>query len=151
MGSGSRLRLSSNGLPRSRAGRRRRGRSGRWLSGLTRGELFSSAGSNRNAATASTTRKGVLMSDQKQSSYRLTSSEVPKTRRSGFYAAIIREFQEMEEESVLVSDTGKKPMTLQQGLRKALKTQGIDDVRMVQRGEETYLVKASRGAERSKD
>src|SRR5680860_373261 len=110
MGSGSRLRLSSNGLPRSRAGRRRRGRSGRWLSGLTRGELFSSAGSNRNAATASTTRKGVLM-----------------------------------------SDTGKKPMTLQQGLRKALKTQGIDDVRMVQRGEETYLVKASRGAERSKD
>jgi len=91
------------------------------------------------------------MSDQKQSSYRLTSSEVPKTRRSGFYAAIIREFQEMEEESVLVSDTGKKPMTLQQGLRKALKTQGIDDVRMVQRGEETYLVKASRGAERSKD
>ena len=44
------------------------------------------------------------MSDQKQSSYRLTYSEVPKTRRSGLYTAIIREFQEMEEESVLVSD-----------------------------------------------
>jgi len=83
------------------------------------------------------------MSDQKQSSYRLTSSEVPETRRSGLYTAIIREFQEMGEESVLVSDTGKKPMTLQQGLRKALETEGIDDVRMVQRGGETYLVKSS--------
>ena len=91
------------------------------------------------------------MAKTEEKSHRLVSSEVPKTRRSGFYAAIIRESQEMKEESVLVSDTGKKPMTLQQGLRKALETQGIDDVRMVQRGEETYLVKASRGAESSKD
>jgi|GEM_PF-6699667 len=36
----------------------------------------------------------------------------------------------MEEESVLVSETGKKPMTLQQRLRKALETEGIDDVRV---------------------
>jgi len=91
------------------------------------------------------------MSDQKQSSYRFVSSEVPETRRSGLYTAIIRDFQEMEEESVLASDTGKKPMTLQQGLRKALKTEGIDDVRMVQRGEETYLVKSSPEANSGKD
>src|SRR5680860_406401 len=93
----------------------------------------------------------ITMAEKTTQSYRLTSSEVPNTRRAGLYPAIIREFQEMEEESVLVSDTGKTPITLQQGLRKALETQGIDDVRMVQRGEETYLVKASRGAESSKD
>jgi len=57
----------------------------------------------------------------------------------------------MEEESVLVSETGKKPMTLQQGLRKALETEGIDDVRVVERGGEAYLVKVSREAESSKD
>ena len=91
------------------------------------------------------------MAKTEEKTHRLTSSEVPKTRRSGLYTAIIREFQEMEEESVLVSDTGKKPMTLQQGLRKALETEGIDDVQVMQRGEETYLVKASRGAESSKD
>ena len=91
------------------------------------------------------------MAKTEEKTYRLTYSEVPKTRRSGLYTAIIREFQEMEEESVLVSDTGKKPMTLQQGLRKALETEGIDDVRMVQRGEETYLVKSSPEANSGKD
>ena len=91
------------------------------------------------------------MAKTEEKSHRLVSSEVPETRRSGLYTAIIRDFQEMEEESVLASDTGKKPVTLQQGLRKALETQGIDDVRVVQRGEETYLVKASREAESSKD
>jgi len=91
------------------------------------------------------------MAKTEEKTHRLVSSEVPETRRSGLYTAIIRDFQEMEEESVLASDTGKKPVTLQQGLRKALETQGIDDVRVVQRGEETYLVKASREAESSKD
>jgi len=81
------------------------------------------------------------MAGKTTQSYRIISSEVPKTRRTGFYAAIIREFQGMEEESVLVSDTGKKPVTLQQGLRKALETQGIDDVQVVQRGGETYLTR----------
>ncbi len=81
------------------------------------------------------------MPDQKQTSYRLVSSHVPPSTRSSFYLSIVRDFREMDEESVLVADTGKKPMTLWQGLRKAVEAEGAEDVRVAQRGEETYLVR----------
>jgi hypothetical protein len=41
-----------------------------------------------------------------------------------------------------VTIDGMKPATLRAGLRRALK--GNDDVKLAQRGEETYLVRESR-------
>ncbi len=81
------------------------------------------------------------MAEQGKGTYRLVPSELPQRRRSSRYAEIIREFRAGDAESVLIAETGRKPLTLWQGLRKALQVEGIEDVRVVQRGEETYLVR----------
>lgn len=45
------------------------------------------------------------------------------------------------EDSVLIEVGNKRPQTLRAGLRAAMKNEATDDVRLVQRAEETYLVR----------
>ncbi len=73
--------------------------------------------------------------------FKLVAKSVPSRQRSSFYQQIVQEFKESKEKSVLVDGTGKKPVTLVQGLRKAIEAEGITDIGVVQRGQETYLVK----------
>lgn len=71
------------------------------------------------------------MAEQGKGTHRLVPSELPQRRSNSFYAEIIREFREGDTESVLVAETGRKPLTLWQGLRKTLQGEGIEDVRVV--------------------
>jgi len=64
-------------------------------------------------------------------------------QRNSFYQKIIQDFTSSKEKSVLVDGTGKKPVTLVQGLRKAIEAEGLADIGVVQRAQETYLVKES--------
>ncbi|MCE5254908.1 MAG: hypothetical protein LLG45_12000 [Actinomycetia bacterium] len=74
--------------------------------------------------------------------YKLTESGVPERRSQSVYADIIADFVATGAESMQVSIEGMKPATLRAGLRRALK--GNEDVKMAQRGEETYLVRQPR-------
>lgn len=74
-------------------------------------------------------------------SYKLTESEIPERRSQRLYADIVADFIVQGAESMLVNIEGMKPATLRAGLRRALK--GREDVRMAQRGEETYLLRES--------
>jgi len=73
--------------------------------------------------------------------YMLIPKQVPTRQRTSFYKQIISEFEASDESSVLVDGTDRKPVTLVQGLRKVLETEGMTSIRVVQRGLETYLVK----------
>ena len=73
--------------------------------------------------------------------YRLTTADIPGRRAHGAYADVLAEFRAGEEDSVLIEVGDKKPPTLRAGLRAAIKQEGVDDVRLVQRAEETYLVR----------
>ncbi|GAB4246494.1 MAG: hypothetical protein Kow00129_06820 [Thermoleophilia bacterium] len=73
--------------------------------------------------------------------YTLVPQSVPSRQRSSFYQQIIKEFREKGVKSALVEGTDKKPVTLVQGLRKAIEAEGYDDISVVQRGTETYLVR----------
>ena len=75
--------------------------------------------------------------------YKLTTANIPGRRTHSVYADILREFRESGEESVLIEVEDKKTPTLRAGLRAAIKHEGTDDVRLVQRVEETYLVRLS--------
>jgi hypothetical protein len=73
-------------------------------------------------------------------SYKFTPADVPpRSHRKGIYAEIISDFMAQGTESMLVSIEGMKPATLRAGLRRAL--QGNEEVKLAQRGEETYLVR----------
>lgn len=72
--------------------------------------------------------------------YKLVPSEVPRRQRTSYYTEIIDEFQRSGQQSAAVEDTGKKAVTLVQGLRKALQTEG-PDIGVVQRGDKTFLVR----------
>jgi hypothetical protein len=72
--------------------------------------------------------------------FRLVPADIPRRQRTSFYTEIIADFQKLGQRSALVEGTGKKPVTLVQGLRKALEAEGVTDVGVVQRGEEVYLV-----------
>jgi hypothetical protein len=72
-------------------------------------------------------------------SYKLTESQIPERRSQSLYADIVNEFIAQGAESMQVSIEGMKPATLRAGLRRALK--GNEDVRLAQRGEETYLIR----------
>ena len=74
-------------------------------------------------------------------SFTLVPREVPGRRRYGRYADILREFRPSGEGSVLVEVEGKQAATIGQGPRKVVKDQAAKDVRVVQRGEETYLAR----------
>lgn len=73
--------------------------------------------------------------------YNLVAKSVPTRQRTSFYKQIIADFEAMKEKSVLVEVPNKKPVTLVQGLRKVLETEGKTDIRVVQRGLETYLIR----------
>jgi hypothetical protein len=74
--------------------------------------------------------------------YKLTASDVPERRTQSLYSDIVADFLKQGAESVQVTIEGMKPATLRAGLRRALR--GTDDVKLAQRGEETYLVRTSR-------
>ena len=75
--------------------------------------------------------------------YKLTARDMPGRRTHSIYADILREFVENGEASMLVQVEDKKPQTVRAGLRTAIKQEGSVEVRLVQRGEDTYLVRLS--------
>lgn len=72
-------------------------------------------------------------------SYKLTEGQIPERRTQSLYADIIADFIATGAESVQVTIEGMKAATLRAGLRRALK--GNEEVKMAQRGEETYLIR----------
>ena len=79
--------------------------------------------------------------------YKFTPSDVPARRTNSLYADIVSDFLAQDAESMEVSLDGVKPATLRSGLRTALKSCEGQGVRLVQRGEATYLVKGQQDAE----
>ena len=75
----------------------------------------------------------------KSKGFELIPQAVPTRQRSGFYREIITEFLDSGEKSVAVVGTDRKPVTLVQGLRKVLETEGIQGVKVVQRAQGIYL------------
>lgn len=73
--------------------------------------------------------------------FNLVPKNVPTRKRSSLYKDMVEEFLESGEASVLVDQTNRKPVTLVQGLRKAIETGEMDAVKVVQRKDETYLVR----------
>lgn len=73
--------------------------------------------------------------------YSLVPKAVPSRQRTSFYMQIVNDFKDSGEKSALVDGTDRKPVTLVQGLRKALEASGVTDVKVIQRGAETYLVR----------
>jgi hypothetical protein len=73
--------------------------------------------------------------------YELVPQPVPTRQRASIYKEIVTEFLASGEKSVLVAGTERKPITLLQGLRKAIEVDGRTDVKVVQRGHEVFLVK----------
>lgn len=77
--------------------------------------------------------------------YKFTPAELPPLRRGkGLYEAIVADFVAQGTDTMQVTIEGMKPATLRAGLRRALK--GNEDVKMAQRGEETFLVERTAGA-----
>ena len=77
----------------------------------------------------------------KDKGFALIPRAVPARQRSSFYKMIITEFLESGERSVLINGTDRKPVTLVQGLRKVIETDGIRGVKVVQRSQEVFLAK----------
>jgi len=75
--------------------------------------------------------------------FELIPRSVPPRQRSSFYKQIITEFLNGSQRSVMVGGTDRKPVTLVQGLRKVLETDGVAGVRVVQRGQEVFLEKSN--------
>lgn len=74
--------------------------------------------------------------------YKLTQAELsPLHRGKGVYEEIVSDFLAQGTETMRVSVEGMKPATPRAGLRRALK--GNEDVKMAQRQEATYLIRAS--------
>jgi hypothetical protein len=73
--------------------------------------------------------------------YKFTASEVPERRTQSLYADIVADFIAEGAGSVEITMEGMKPATLRAGLRQALK--GNEDVKMAQRGDVTYLLRAT--------
>ena len=74
--------------------------------------------------------------------FELVPQAVPTRQRSGLYKEIITAFLSSGEQSVAVTGTDRKPVTLAQGLRKALEIEGMDDIKVVQRSHDVFLTKA---------
>lgn len=73
--------------------------------------------------------------------YKLTESEVPERRTQSLYAEIVADFIAQGTESMQITIEGMKPATLRAGLRRALKGEENEGVRLAQRGEDTYLLR----------
>jgi hypothetical protein len=72
-------------------------------------------------------------------SYKLIESDVPERRTQSLYTDIVADFIAQGAEFMQITIERMKPATLRAGLRRAPK--GNEDVKMAQRGEETYLVR----------
>lgn len=77
----------------------------------------------------------------KGKAFTLIPQPLPTRTRSSLYREIVSEFVEKGMQSALVADTERKPATLVQGLRKVLKAEGYEDIKVVQRLSEVYLVR----------
>ena len=73
--------------------------------------------------------------------FELIPQAVPMRQRSSFYKEIVNEFLASREKSAVVAGTDRKPVTLVQGLLKVLEADTVNNVRVVQRGTEIFLVK----------
>jgi len=73
--------------------------------------------------------------------YKLTEGNVPERHTASVYADIVADFLAQGTDSMKFSIEGMKPATLRAGLRRALKGKEGGGVRLVQRGEETYLAR----------
>jgi hypothetical protein len=73
--------------------------------------------------------------------FELIPQAVPMRQRSSFYKEIVNEFLATKEKSAVVAGTDRKPVTLVQGLRKVLEADNVQNIRVVQRGSEIFLVK----------
>ncbi|HZK48492.1 MAG TPA: hypothetical protein VFD74_02685 [Thermoleophilia bacterium] len=73
--------------------------------------------------------------------FSLVPKTVPLRQRTNFYQEIVEEFVASREKSVVVEGTERKPATLIQGLRKAVTATGRDNIKVVQRMGDTYLIK----------
>lgn len=74
--------------------------------------------------------------------YKFTPADIPPLKHSrATYERIIADFVAQGGKSIQVAVEGMKPATLRAGLRRAL--EGNEDVKIAQRGEETYLVRRS--------
>lgn len=73
--------------------------------------------------------------------FELVAQPLPPRRRSSasFYRQIIEEFQKSGEKTVLIAGTGRRPVTLVQGLRKALEKEEAIGIVVSQRAGEVYL------------
>jgi hypothetical protein len=71
--------------------------------------------------------------------FELIARPIPARRRSGFYKNVVSEFLASKQRSALVSGTDRKPATLVQGLRKAIESDGLVEVKVVQRSQDVYL------------
>ena len=77
----------------------------------------------------------------KAKGFELIPQAVPMRQRSSFYKEIVNEFLASKEKSAVVAGTDRKPVTLVQGLRKVLESEGVKNIKVVQRGAEIFLVK----------
>jgi hypothetical protein len=73
--------------------------------------------------------------------FELVPRRVPIRQRSSFYKQIVTEFLASSEVSVVIVGTDRKPATLVQGLRKVLKAEETNSIKVIQRAQEVYLVK----------
>ncbi|MCE5254468.1 MAG: hypothetical protein LLG45_09750 [Actinomycetia bacterium] len=77
----------------------------------------------------------------KSKEFELVPRRVPVRQRSSLYKQIVTEFLAIGEPSVQIAGTDRRPATLVQGLRKAVQSEGTDGVRVVQRGQDVYLLR----------
>jgi hypothetical protein len=70
---------------------------------------------------------------------KLTPNQIPERRTQSLYADIVTDFLTQGTPSMQITIEGMKPATLRAGLRRALK--GNEDMKLAQRGEETYLAR----------
>ena len=73
--------------------------------------------------------------------FELIPQAVPMRQRSSFYKEIVNELLASKEKSAVVAGTDRKPVTLVHGLRKVLEADNVQNIRVVQRGSEIFLVK----------
>ncbi len=74
--------------------------------------------------------------------YELIPKGIPSRQRSSFYKQIVADFLESGETSVVIAGTDRKPVTLVQGLRKALEADAVKGVSVIQRSQEIYLTRS---------
>jgi hypothetical protein len=74
--------------------------------------------------------------------FELVPQHVPLRQRSSFYKEIVNEFLKSNEQSVAVTGTDRKAATLVQGLRKVIQSEGVKNVKVLQRSQEVYLAKS---------